>query len=63
MGKKQGKGIYTWADLTIMETIRDNVRDIPEADLKFMTYFVEERLRALDVRERAPVLEKLKEPQ
>lgn len=46
--------------LTIMDTIRENVQQIPEADLRFMTYFVEDRLKALDKKERAPVLEKLK---
>ncbi len=34
--------------LVIMETIRDNAKDIRESDLKFMTYFIEERLKRLD---------------
>ena len=34
--------------LTIMETIRDNADHITDADLKFMTYFVKERLGKLD---------------
>lgn len=34
--------------LAIMETIRDNAESIPERDLKYMTYFVEERLKRLD---------------
>lgn len=34
--------------LTIMETIRDNAKYITENDLKFMRYFVENRLHALD---------------
>jgi len=34
--------------LHIMETIRDNAKDIPDADLKYMTYFVKERLGKLE---------------
>jgi len=34
--------------LKIMETIRDNAKHIKESDLKFMTYFIEERLKRLD---------------
>lgn len=34
--------------LSIMETIRDNAKDIKDSDLKFMTYFIEERLGKLD---------------
>ncbi len=34
--------------LRIMETIRDNVKEIPESDLNFMNYFVEERLNKLE---------------
>jgi hypothetical protein len=34
--------------LRIMETIRDNAKDIPEADLKYMNYFVKERLNMLE---------------
>jgi hypothetical protein len=34
--------------LSIMETIRDNAKHIKESDLKFMTYFIEERLKRLD---------------
>jgi len=34
--------------LRIMETIKNNVHDIPESDLKYMTYFVKERLKKLD---------------
>jgi hypothetical protein len=34
--------------LRIMETIKENVKDIPEGDLNYMTYFVEERLKNLD---------------
>ncbi len=34
--------------LAIMETIRDNVEDIPESDLRFMTYFIKERIGKLD---------------
>ncbi len=34
--------------LAIMETIRDNAKQITEADLKYMTYFIEERLKRLD---------------
>ncbi|NBO18205.1 MAG: hypothetical protein EBV03_03075 [Proteobacteria bacterium] len=34
--------------LRIMETIRDNAKEIPESDLNFMTYFVKERLKKLE---------------
>lgn len=34
--------------LNIMETIRKNAKVIPDADLKYMTYFIEERLHRLD---------------
>lgn len=34
--------------LHIMEMIKNNVDDIPEADLNFMTYFVKERLGKLE---------------
>lgn len=34
--------------LNIMETIKDNAKAIPERDLKYMTYFIEERLKRLD---------------
>mgnify|MGYP003394627592 CR=1 FL=1 len=34
--------------LKIMETIQANEKNIPDADLKYMTYFVEERLGMLD---------------
>ena len=34
--------------LRIMETIKANVKDIPDSDLKYMTYFVEERLKKMD---------------
>ena len=34
--------------LRIMETIKANVHDIPEADLKYMTYFVKERLGKIE---------------
>ena len=42
--------------LAIMETIRDNVEDIPESDLRFMTYFIKERIGKLDkIKETAPL--------
>jgi len=34
--------------LRIMETIKAHAKNIPDADLKYMTYFVEERLGKLD---------------
>lgn len=34
--------------LHIMETIRDNVKEIPASDLRYMEYFVKERLHKLD---------------
>ncbi len=34
--------------LRIMETIRDNAKEIPEADLAYMNYFVKERLGKLE---------------
>lgn len=34
--------------LQIMETIKDNAKEIPERDLKYMIYFVKERLHRLD---------------
>ena len=34
--------------LRIMETIKENAKDIPDADLKYMTYFVQERLKKLE---------------
>jgi hypothetical protein len=34
--------------LHIMESIRDNAPDISDADLRYMTYFVKERLHRLD---------------
>jgi hypothetical protein len=34
--------------LNIMESIRDNARHIPDADLRYMEYFVRERLHKLD---------------
>ena len=36
----------------IMETIRQNAENIPEADLKYMTYFVKERLGKLEKMEK-----------
>lgn len=34
--------------LRIMETIKDNAETIPERDLKYMVYFIKERLNRLD---------------
>lgn len=34
--------------LRIMETIKDNAKQITDADLKYMRYFIEERLKRLD---------------
>lgn len=34
--------------LNIMETIQQNAKDIPDADLKYMRYFIDERLKTLD---------------
>ena len=34
--------------LAIMQTIKDNVKDIPEKDLRYITYFVEDRLKKMD---------------
>jgi hypothetical protein len=34
--------------LTIMESIRDNAESISDQDLKYMRYFIEERLQALE---------------
>jgi hypothetical protein len=33
--------------LRIMETIKENVKDIPDSDLQYMTYFVKERAKHL----------------
>lgn len=38
--------------LRIMENIRDHAKDISDADLKFMTYFVKERLHKLEKMEK-----------
>jgi hypothetical protein len=38
--------------LSIMETIRDHAEQLTDSDLKYMRYFIEERLEALDKRER-----------
>jgi hypothetical protein len=40
--------------LRIMEAIRANAKDIPDADLKYMTYFIEERLGKLDKMKKKP---------
>ena len=49
--------------LHIMETIKNNVDNIPQADLNYMTYFVKERLGKLDESRKfggtAPPTEKL----
>ena len=34
--------------LRIMETIRDNAKDIKDMDLKYMKYFIDERLKKLE---------------
>lgn len=34
--------------IKIMETIKENVKDIPDADLKYMTYFVKERAKQME---------------
>jgi hypothetical protein len=39
--------------LRIMETIRDNADHIPEADLRYMNYFVKERIHKLEEFERS----------
>ena len=39
--------------LHIMETIKENVHDIPDADLKYMTYFVKERLKKMENMQKA----------
>lgn len=36
------------AAIKIMETIKENVKEIPEADLKYMTHFVKERAKELE---------------
>lgn len=46
--------------LTIMETIRRNVKELSPQDLEYMTYFVQERLKALDESEKQRVLKELK---
>ncbi len=38
--------------LGIMNTIQENIRDIPPGELKFMQYFVKERLAALEDKEK-----------
>lgn len=38
--------------LAIMDSIARNAEQIPEADLKYMTYFVQERLEKLDERQK-----------
>lgn len=45
--------------LRIMETIAKNAKEIPDADFKFMRYFVEERLKRLDETEKKKALEDL----
>jgi len=39
--------------MRIMETIKDNVKDIPEADLKYMTYFAKERLKKMETMQKS----------
>jgi hypothetical protein len=34
--------------IKIMETIKENVKDIPDADLKYMTYFVKDRAKQME---------------
>ena len=46
--------------LTIMETIRENVKEISPQDLAYMTYFVQERLKALDEGDKKRALDRLK---
>ncbi|NBX04027.1 MAG: hypothetical protein EBR02_08240, partial [Alphaproteobacteria bacterium] len=49
--------------LRIMETIRDNATTIPDRDLKYMTYFVKERLKRLEkVSEFKKIGEEKREP-
>ncbi len=48
------------AALKVMETIKDNAKDIKDMDLKYMTYFITERLNKLDkVVEKKKVLEEI----
>lgn len=47
--------------LKIMETIRDNATDLSPQDLEYMTYFVTERLKALDDQGKQHLLERLKQ--
>jgi hypothetical protein len=51
--------------LNIMMTIKENAEHIPEADLKYMTYFIEERLGKLGAmeKEKAPAPENPSAPQ
>lgn len=44
--------------LKIMETIRDNAKEIKDSDLKFMTYFIKERLGKL--KNKRPTFNELK---
>lgn len=46
--------------LRIMETIRDNATEIKDSDLKFMTYFIKERLGSLN-KKKPPTLKELKD--
>jgi hypothetical protein len=41
--------------LRIMNTIQENSKDISDADLKFMTYFIKERIGKLDKMHQAPM--------
>jgi len=47
--------------LRIMEVIRNNAEEISDQDLKYMRYFVEERLEKLEKMEKNALLEDLKE--
>jgi len=49
--------------LAIMETIKDNADAIPERDLKYMVYFVKERLKRLDKLNEFKDLKTTEEPQ
>ncbi len=46
----------------IMETIKENVKEIPDADLKYMTFFVKERAKQLEEQNKANKSSPFKSP-
>jgi hypothetical protein len=50
--------------LKVMEAIQANAKDLSDADLKYMTYFIEERLKRLDeIQEKKKLLDEISKKQ